>query len=77
MPVRSLSSSILKWPDEEKAISALRRWAEWDTTDLPVLVDLPVYTEKEWRSLVRQGRFAATVLKEVVWVFMVSEENTT
>lgn len=121
MPVRSLSSSILKWPDERAVVSALHRWAnevihrrkdvrmigyfgsyargdwgvgsdldviivvegseqpferrgvEWDTTDLPVPVDLLVYTDKEWRSFARQGRFGSTLLKEVVWVLEKTE----
>ncbi len=118
MPVRLLSSSILKWPDAQAVDRAIRRWAgdvgqrhegvqrigyfgsyargnwgvgsdldviivvksseqpfehraaEWDMTEFPVPVDVLVYTEEEWRSLLRQGRFASTVLKEVVWVFM-------
>ena len=28
MPVRSLSSSVLKWPEAEAVIADLRRWAE-------------------------------------------------
>jgi predicted nucleotidyltransferase len=28
MPVRSLSSYVLKWPDKEAADSAVRRWAQ-------------------------------------------------
>lgn len=28
MPVRSLSSSVLKWPSSEEVLSAARRWAE-------------------------------------------------
>jgi hypothetical protein len=28
MPVRSLSSSVLKWPDAASVVSALRAWAE-------------------------------------------------
>lgn len=28
MPVRSLSSSVLKWPDKEAVDFAVRRWAE-------------------------------------------------
>lgn len=28
MPVRSLSSSVLKWPDKEAVDSAVRRWAQ-------------------------------------------------
>ena len=118
MPVRSLNSSILKWPNAQAVSQAIRHWAErigrerkevlrigyfgsyargdwgvgsdldvvivvgsskrsfermgseWDTTIFPVPVDLLVYTEKEWQSLTRQGRFASAVLKEMVWVFM-------
>ena len=120
MPVRLLSSSILKWPDARTVDRVIRRWAndvgqrrknverigyfgsyargdwgvgsdldviivvrsseqpfehraaEWDMTEFPVPVDLLVYTEEEWQSLLRQGRFAGTVLQEVVWVFMES-----
>lgn len=28
MSIRSLSSSVLKWPDKEAVDSAVRRWAE-------------------------------------------------
>lgn len=28
MPVRSLSSSVLIWPDRDTVVAALRRWAE-------------------------------------------------
>jgi len=28
MPVRSLNSSVLKWPDPQTVIEAVRRWAE-------------------------------------------------
>lgn len=27
MPVRSLSSSVLKWPDADQVVQALRKWA--------------------------------------------------
>jgi len=118
MPARSLSSSILKWPNDKEVVLALNRWAsevgrerenirmigyfgsyargnwgvgsdldvviviessqqpferrgaEWDTTKLPVPVDLLVYTEEEWRSLAREASIAGTVVKEVVWVFL-------
>jgi len=116
MPVRSLSSSILKWPDAQTVDRVIRRWAnevgqhqediqkigyfgsyargnwgvgsdldvvivvrsseqpferralEWDLTKFPVPVDVLVYTEKEWQYLTQQGRFASTVVKEMVWV---------
>lgn len=46
-----------------------RRAAEWDLTELPVPVDLLVYTEEEWQSLPRQGRFYRTVVREAIWVW--------
>jgi len=118
MPVRSLSSSILKWPDAQTVDQAIRGWANaaarcrekvrrigyfgsyargdwgvgsdldviiivessqrpferraaaWDLSEFPVPVDVLVYTEKEWQSLVQQGRFAGNVLNEVVWIFV-------
>lgn len=117
MPVRSLSSSVLRWPDAQTVERALRQWverlvrtradvrrigylgsyargdwgvgsdldliiivresaqpferraAEWDVTELPVPTDVLVYTEEEWRSLPRQGRFYLTVMREGVWVW--------
>ncbi len=116
MPVRSLDSSVLKWPDAKTVDTALRRWAEkavqnrrdilkigyfgsyargdwgvgsdldviiilesselpferrlieWNVTELPVPVDVMVYTKEEWQSL-RKGRFYKTVMQEAVWVY--------
>jgi predicted nucleotidyltransferase len=46
-----------------------RRSLEWETSDLPVPADLAVYTSAEWERLEREGsRFAATVLREAVWL---------
>ena len=104
MPVRSSSSSVLRWPDAATVVGALRGWAKamapahpevraigyfgsyargdwgvgsdldvvllvdrsdepfqrrgarWDTTRLPVPVDLLVYTVEEWERLGREGR---------------------
>ncbi len=117
MPVRSLNSSVLKWPDAKSVENAVREWAarvthgqrrvcrvgyfgsyargdwgvgsdldllivvdeseepfekrasEWDTTELPVPVDLLVYTRKEWESLDRRQRFYQTLMREAVWVY--------
>ena len=33
MPVRSLSSSVFKWPDAEQVVQALRKWAEQAARD--------------------------------------------
>ncbi len=116
MPVRSLSSSVLRWPDARTVERAFRQWAEevvrnrkdvlrigywgsyargdwgvgsdldvivivrsssqpfekraveWDTAHLPVPVDLLVYTEEEWRSLIRQRRLGGALMREAVWV---------
>jgi len=101
MPVRSLSSSVLKWPEQEAVLQAFRSWAEkaqadprilgiglfgslvqgnwgpgsdldmiivlkesplpfiergrdFDFSEMPVPVDLLVYTEKEWNSLKKE-----------------------
>jgi hypothetical protein len=29
MPVRSLNSSVLKWPDDKSVIFALKEWVKW------------------------------------------------
>ena len=112
MPVRSLSSSVLKWPRRDDVLQALHLWAhcvmradervvrvgytgslatgEWgfgsdldlivilhtaqegwlerarrfDATELPVPVDLLVYTEAEWEEMSRQSRGP----RPVVWI---------
>lgn len=46
-----------------------RRAAQWDTTSLPVPVDLQVYTEEEWRNLDRKRRFTKVLEEETVWVY--------
>ena len=117
MPVRSLSSPVLKWPDARTVDQAVRGWAErvlrvhpevirigyfgsyargdwgpgsdldvlmivegseepferraaqWDTTELPVAVELLLYTKAEWERLPQWGRFYRTVMRETIWVF--------
>ena len=117
MPVRSLTSPVLRWPDAPAVDRAARRWAEslaqrrrdvirigyfgsyargdwgvgsdldviivversaqpfprraaeWDATELPVPAALLVYTEAEWGSLPREGRFAETLRREMIWVY--------
>lgn len=117
MPVRSLSWSVLKWPDAQTTELALRQWVQkavaghagvlrigyfgslargewgvgsdldlviimesadqpfekrsvqWDTTELPVPVDLLVYTKGEWESLSQTSRFYQTLMRETVWIY--------
>ncbi len=38
MPVRSLSSSVLKWPDAREIDQAVRRWAEQAVTARPEIL---------------------------------------
>lgn len=114
MPVRSLRSSVFKWPGRDEVEKALRVWArtlkdshpevlrvgyfgsyassswgvgsdldvvvvveastkpfmerprDFDTTSLPVPVDLLVYTQEELERL--EGRFARVLKEETVWV---------
>lgn len=118
MPVRSLSSSVLVWPNREEVLAALARWAQreaarhpelvrlgcfgsyargdrgpdsdldlvavvrecdtpfelravcWATEQLPVPVQLLVYTLAEWQDLsARGGRFARVREAETRWVY--------
>lgn len=46
-----------------------RRAAAWDTTEIPVPVDLLVYTEEEWEAMDPAGRFRRTLDQETVWVY--------
>lgn len=118
MPVKSLSSSVFKWPDVFTVDQAVRAWADklvqvrpdilrigyfgsyargdwgvssdldlilimehckqpfWqrsleiDITDLPVPVDILVYTQEEWQAMASQaGRFYRTVEQEAQWVY--------
>jgi predicted nucleotidyltransferase len=51
MPVRSLSSSVLKWPDAEKVDLAARRWAETmagDRSDVLRIAYFGSYARGDW-----------------------------
>jgi len=43
MPVRSLRSSVLKWPERETVLTAARRWASEQARRHPELVALGCY----------------------------------
>ena len=55
---------------EQSELPPEPRAAQWDTTGLPVPVELLVYTTAEWERLSRQGQFHATVMLETVWVYV-------
>lgn len=116
MPVRSLSSSVLRWPDPDDVRRSAKAWAQerlaadagircvgyfgsyargdagvgsdldlivvverasepsvrrglaFDTSSLPVPVDLIVYSEEEFTSLLAGGgRFASELQEHAVW----------
>ena len=119
MPVRSLSSSVLKWPKLHKVHEAVCTWAnrqvfnrpeilqigyigsyargdwgvgsdldliviieaseepfwrralDFNFMEIPVPVDLLVYTQEEWYEMAKQsGLFFRTVQSEAVWVYI-------
>ena len=45
-----------------------RRSIDWDVTEIPVPVDVLIYTKAEWKSL-HATRFYQTVMREAVWVY--------
>jgi hypothetical protein len=65
-----LSSSVLKWPDNEAIKIALQEWVRravaCDTTDLPVPVDALVYTLEERKTLGQLGRFQQTLARQAI-----------
>lgn len=118
MPVRSLRSSVLRWPDRESVHQAVTAWVEallrnrsdivrigyfgsyargdWgvgsdldvvavvsdshdgfgrrtlgkEVLELPVSVDLIVYTDDEWQALAaRDAKFYREVMDEAVWLY--------
>ena len=124
MPVRSLNSSVFKWPGKKDVGRSLHAWVErivrehpelagvgvfgsyvrtdwgmgsdldliilvehstlpferrsvyWHTDDLPVPVDVLVYTEEEWRRL-REGRPPKERRggENVLWLYLRSESR--
>ncbi len=115
--MRSLNSSVLRWPNRKTVVEAFHRWtdkirktlsdvrqigyfgsyargdwgvgsnldvtivvkssnqpferrgAKWNTSELPVPVDLRVYTLEEWDSLAKKKAFPHSLAEEIVWVF--------
>ncbi len=118
MPVRSLHSSVLKWPDARTVDQAVRAWArkvvvhrhdvlrigyfgsyadgrwgvgsdldvvivvesssqpfekrglEWNTNELPVPIDLFVYTKEEWDFFHSESQKGPRFLKDTIWVYL-------
>ncbi|MEM3658333.1 MAG: nucleotidyltransferase domain-containing protein [Candidatus Hadarchaeum sp.] len=54
---------------EQPQLPPIERACEWDVTELPVPVDLVIYTENEWESLAERGRFGKMLRQETVWVY--------
>lgn len=47
-----------------------RRALQWETLGLPLPVDLLVYTQEEWQSLIKRGtRFPQTTEEEAIWFY--------
>lgn len=46
-----------------------KRTLEWDTTALPVPVDLLIYTRQEWDNLDKQSLFYRTIMSECIWIY--------
>jgi uncharacterized protein len=56
------------------AAPRLERASAWDTTTLPVPVDLLVYTSEEWQALLdSNSRFGRTARQEVRWLWETGE----
>lgn len=116
MPVRSLTSPVLKWPEPQKVVQALKHWVDnlvktqtgivrvgyfgsyargdwgvgsdldlvmvveqadgpfemrpsrFDTMELPVPVDLLVYTVEEWQ-MNHKKKFFQKIDNEAIWVY--------
>lgn len=47
----------------------IARAAQWPIEELPVPVDLLVYTQEEWERLDPASRFGRLLREEVRWVF--------
>ena len=117
MPVRLLTSSVLRWPNAQSVDQSAREWAErighernqvrrigyfgsyargdwsvgsdldvivivdesnqsfetrakdWDASELPVPVDVLIYTWEEWQALRQDYRFYQTLKHEAVWIY--------
>jgi len=51
MPVRSLISPVLKWPDAQKVVQALKRWVEKVITNRPDIIRIGYfgsYARGDW-----------------------------
>jgi predicted nucleotidyltransferase len=45
-----------------------KRAAEFDTLELPVPVDILVYTQAEWQAL-KERKFFQTIAREAIWLY--------
>ena len=58
---------------EKSRVPFISRSARWDVTHLPVPADVLVYTAKEWNAMGTGNRFAETVMREAVWVYVADQ----
>jgi hypothetical protein len=57
-------------------LDAEQRHRGWPTQELPVPVDLLVYTQAEWARLDDQSRFYQTLLREGIWLYDAEEKRS-
>ncbi len=50
-------------------VPLIERGRMFDVLSLPLSTDVFVYTEEEWRSMLKEGRFAPHVEREAVWIY--------
>jgi hypothetical protein len=51
-----------------------QRASAWDATNLPVPVDVLIYTEEEWQNMAGRGEhFCKMIEEEAIWVFAKGE----
>lgn len=68
MPVRSLNSSVMKWPRRETVEGALRQWVEAATAQNPAIAQLQDVSSEfkiDWVAMERrQPELAERILSE-------------
>jgi hypothetical protein len=75
MPVRSLTQSVLRWPQPEQVLEEARAWADekrlccWPLERLPLSCDALVLTPTELEQLLGgSSRMAQELQSDLVWL---------